>query len=236
MAWITSTQARLQAAADATALAGARQLMSGFVAFHAPQATGTAAIITSAESSAKTYAQSFAGYNAAGGVGSLTLSSSNVEFGYTNSSGSYSKAASGAYPNTCKVTLRLDGSANRALPLFFAPVLGMSNKTLTATAAATIYTGSTVSSFNTAANINGGLLPVALDANAWANFYATGVSPDGTVHLGSNGLPQAADLPLARQRPRELRPPERRPARDQHAGLQQLDRQRPHFQRSRISQ
>ena len=196
MAWIASTQASLQADADAAALAGVRQLMSGYVQYNYPQATGQAAIITSAESSATTYAQNFAGYNGAGGVASLSLSSSDIEFGYTTSSGSYSKVSgSSVYPNTCKVVLRRDGSANGPLSLFFAPVMGIQTTSLTATAAATIYTATTVTGFNTSAGINGGLLPLALDVNVWTNFYATGASSDGTVHVGSNGSPQLQVYP-----------------------------------------
>jgi hypothetical protein len=44
-------------------------------------------------------------------------------------------------------------------------------------------------------NVNGVLLPVAMDVNAWTNFYATGQSPDGVVHLGSNGKPQLQVYP-----------------------------------------
>ncbi|MEI8374371.1 MAG: pilus assembly protein TadG-related protein [Planctomycetota bacterium] len=195
MAWIASTKARLQAAADAAAVSGARQLINGYVLFNAPLATGKEYIISSAETSAKTYAKNFASYNGAGGVDSLTLNDSDIEFGYTSSSGSYSTTLSGKFPNTCKVTLRRDGSANGSLALFFAPVLGISTTAVTATASATIYTGTTVSSFNYAAGINGGLLPVGLDVNVWTTFYATGTSPDGVVHRASNGSPQLQIYP-----------------------------------------
>jgi hypothetical protein len=71
----------------------------------------------------------------------------------------------------------------------------MSNTTVTATATSVIYTASSLSSFNTSLNVNGVLLPVAMDVNAWTNFYATGQSPDGVVHLGSNGKPQLLIYP-----------------------------------------
>jgi hypothetical protein len=66
---------------------------------------------------------------------------------------------------------------------------------LTATARAVIYTSSSISSFNSSAGINGDLLPATLDVNAWTNFYATGQSPDGTVHTGGNGQPQLQIYP-----------------------------------------
>jgi hypothetical protein len=78
--------------------------------------------------------------------------------------------------------------------LFFAPVLGMSTTTVTATATSVIYTASSISSFNTG-GVNGVLLPVTMDVTAWTNFYATGQSPDGVVHLGANGLPQLQIYP-----------------------------------------
>jgi Flp pilus assembly protein TadG len=196
MAWVCATQAALQDAADNAAAAGAAQLANGFVQFNAPQASGQATIISNAESSATTFATNFCGYNNAGGVSSLTLTASDIKFGYTTSSGSYSTVSgSSVYPNTVKVTVRRDSSANGSLALFFAPIMGIQTASLTATAAATIYTGSSVSSFNYSAGINGGMLPVAMDVNAWATFYATGASPDGTVHLGSNGLPQLQIYP-----------------------------------------
>jgi Flp pilus assembly protein TadG len=196
MAWIASSKAKLQAAADAAALAGVRQLMDGYVAFNAPLATGKDTIISNAEALAMTFAKNFASYNGAGGVGSLALNDSDIEFGYTTSSGSYSTVSgSSVFPNTCKVTLRLDSSANGVLPLFFAPVLGMQSTTVTATASAVIYTATKVTSFDSAAGINGGLLPLALDVNAWTSFYATGQSPDGIVHRGSNGSPQMLVYP-----------------------------------------
>jgi Flp pilus assembly protein TadG len=196
LAWIASTKSRLQAAADAAAEAGARQLIDGYVLFNYPLATGKATIISNAEASARAYAKSFASYNGAGGVSSLALNDSDVEFGYTNSAGVYTAlSGSSVYPNTCKVTLRRDSTANGALRLFFAPVLGTSSTTLTASATAVIYTSTSVSSFNANAGINGGMLPVALDVNAWTTFYATGASPDGVVHRGTNGLPQLKVYP-----------------------------------------
>jgi Flp pilus assembly protein TadG len=196
VAWIASAKSRLQAAADAAVLAGARQLMSGYVAYNGPQATGLPTIITTAESSAKTYAKNFASYNGAGNVNSLTLADADIEFGYTNKTGGYTKlTGTTTFPNTMKVTLRLDGTNNTSLGLFFAPILGMSSTTVTATATSVIYTASSISSFNTSLNVNGVLLPVAMDASAWTNFYATGQSPDGVVHLGSNGMPQLLIYP-----------------------------------------
>jgi len=195
-AWIAASKAKLQAAADAATLAGARQLASGFNTYNSTAPSGQAAFITSTETNAKTYAKNFAGYNAAGGVSSLTLADADIEFGYTNSAGTYTKlSGTSTYPNTIKVTLRLDGPSNNALKLFFAPVLGMSSTTVTAASTAVIYVSGNITGFNSSLGINGLLLPVALDINNWNTFISTGVSPDGNTHLGPNGKPQLQVYP-----------------------------------------
>ncbi len=195
-AWIAASKAKLQAAADAATLAGARQLASRFNTYNSTAPSGQAAFITSTETSAKTYAKNFASYNAAGGVSSLVLADADIEFGYTNTAGTYTKlSGTSTYPNTIKATLRLDGSSNAALSLFFAPVLGMSSTTVTATATAVIYVTGNITGFNSSLGVNGKMLPVALDIGAWNTFIATGVSPDGTTHLGPNGKPQLQVYP-----------------------------------------
>jgi len=196
MAWIAATKSRLQAAADAAVLAGARQLSSNFNSYSTSPQNGQAAILTSAEAAAKTYAKSFAGYNAAGNVGSLTLADADVVFGYTTKTGTYSVlSGTSQYPNTITVTLRLDGTNNAALGLFFAPMLGVPSTTVTATASSVIYVSGQITGFNSSLGINGLLMPVALDVNAWNTFIATGVSPDGTTQLGTNGQPQLQVYP-----------------------------------------
>jgi Flp pilus assembly protein TadG len=194
--WMSLSQSELQNAADSAALAGAGQLMSPAVQFSLPQNTAAnqASILSAAETSAKTYAKNFASYNRAGGVSSLVLLDSDIEFGLTDSSGNYTKYTgnptyANSFPNTIKVTLRLDGTSggNGPLGLFFGSVLGTSNVNLTATASATIYAG-TVDNFSSTPNA--GLLPMTMDVNAWNTFLATGQSSDGAIHTDANGLPQ----------------------------------------------
>jgi Flp pilus assembly protein TadG len=194
--WMSLSQSELQNAADAAALAGAGQLMSPSVQFSLPKNTATnqASILSAAETSAKTYAKNFASYNRAGGVSSLVLLDSDIEFGLTDSNGNYTKYTGNAtyansFPNTIKVTLRLDSTSggNGPLGLFFGSVLGTNNVNLTAAASATIYTG-TVDNFSSTPNT--GLLPLTLDVSAWNTFLATGQSSDGIIHTDANGLPQ----------------------------------------------
>ena len=153
--WMVVAESELQDAADAAALAGAGQLMSPSVQFSLPGQTSTnkASILSATQASATTYAKNFASYNRAGAVKNLVLLGQDVEFGLTDAKGSYTKYTGNSlyatsFPNTIKVTLRMDNTqgGNGPLGLFFGPVLGQSSVNLTATASATIYTG-TVDNF-----------------------------------------------------------------------------------------
>ena len=186
---VVLSETELQSAADAAALAGAGQLMQGFVQYNLPgqSASNQSSILSTAESNARTYAKSFASYNASGGVSSLTLNDSDIEFGFTDANNNYTSAPTyKGYPNTIKVTMRRDSSANGALSLFFAPVLGVKNQNLKTTASATLYGGS-INSFS--APPGAGVLPATYDVNAWNNFIATGQNPDGIASSAANGYP-----------------------------------------------
>ena len=113
IAWLVQSRSDLQNAADAAALAGAEQLMNGYVQYSLPGQTGKSTILNTAETSAKTYAKNFASYNTAGGVSSLTLNDADIEFGFTDASKNYTACPTySGFPNTVKVTMRLDSSAN----------------------------------------------------------------------------------------------------------------------------
>lgn len=193
--WIALTKAELQDAADAAALAGADQLMNGFVQFNSPGQTNKDQILSQSKQLAISAAQQYASYNGTRGVSSLKLDSGDVEFGFTGATGNYTPLASnGIFPNTIKVTLRRDATANGSLNLFFAPVLGQSSANVQVVAAATLYSGR-MTSMNGYLPNNGTLLPLALDINFWNQFLATGQSQDGTINLGSNGAPQLPVYP-----------------------------------------
>ena len=194
LGWITATQSELQNAADSAALAAAGQMIDGYTLYNLPTQANKAAILATAEQNAVTYAQQFASYNGAGDVSSLALNAGDVTFGFTNSSGAFTPAPTfTGYPNTVKVTVRRDSSANGPLGLFFAAAIGTANISLTATASATVYASSAnngFTGFNSSAPGNGSFMPLVLDDNVWNTFLATGVSSDGTVHAGPNGSPQ----------------------------------------------
>jgi Flp pilus assembly protein TadG len=192
-AWIVQSRSDLQSAADAAALAGAEQLMNGFVQYSLPGQTLQTSILATAETSAKTYAKNFASYNTAGGVSTLTLKDADIEFGYTDASNNYTAAPTySGFPNTVKVTMRLDSSANGALKLFFAPIFGIGSTNVQATAAATIYTAN-INSFQSTPGV--GMLPMTLDINAWNSYLQNGTSSDGSVHTSANGAPQMQIYP-----------------------------------------
>jgi Flp pilus assembly protein TadG len=193
--YMTLAQSELQSAADAAALAGAGQLMQGFVQYNLPNQTGTnkASIQSTAQASARTGARTYAGYNACGDVKSLTLNDSDIEFGFTDANNNYTPQPTyTGYPNTVKVTLRRDSSANGALGLFFAPVLGAKSQNLQATASATIFAG-TINSFTAPPTTR--VLPVTYDVNDWKNFVATGLDPDGNISLDINSNPELRIYP-----------------------------------------
>jgi Flp pilus assembly protein TadG len=200
--YIVAVKSELQNAADAAALAGAQQLQQLYVQYYAPGQTSdnqfqiyTTATTNTQTSGCPTYAaEQFASYNQAGGV-SVTVPDSDVTFSYWDGTNASMPASYPTYfPNTVTVVTRRDSSANGPLGLFFGRILGIGSIELTATASATIYAGD-VSSLQVIPGVDAHILPVALDVNVWKQFYQTGLSPDGTIHLGANGLPQLQVYP-----------------------------------------
>jgi Flp pilus assembly protein TadG len=194
--WMVLVKADLQNAADAAALAGVRPLMDGYVNYQLATTTAQkTTLLNAATATATTNAQTYAGYNGAGGVASLSLKSGDIQFGFTDASGNYTTGGT-SYPNTIKVTLRRDGVANGALPLFFAPVFGIKTASLTASAAATMY-GGAVDSINSSPTSNLRMLPMTYDVNAWSSFVSTGLDPDGN-QTTYNGNPAIQVYPSVR--------------------------------------
>jgi Flp pilus assembly protein TadG len=190
LGWITHSNNELQAAADASALAAAGNLGDGFVQYYLPgmSAQQQATVLGAARTQASTAAKTYAGYNKAGDVTSLTLLDADIEFGFTDGTGKYTPLPTyTGYPNTVKVTLRRNASANGALPLFFGRVLGINTVDLSATATAALQ-GGTVNGFQSS-TINTRILPMTYDVNNWNNFFKTGQSPDGTTSVAPNGMP-----------------------------------------------
>jgi len=174
----------LQSTADAAALAGAEKLQELYVQYNMPGQLTQSTILDTATGnttgSPMATAEKFAYLNKAGNV-SITLLDRDVHFGFTDAKGNFTYPYVG-FPNTIEVTVRRDETANTSLQLFFGGILGMKTIDLQAKARATIYSG-TVSSLQVIPGVDAHILPVALDYKVWDQFYATGQSPDGTIHM-----------------------------------------------------
>ena len=193
--WIAVSQSELQNSADASAFAGVRPLMNGYVQYNLATTSGAkSTILANSLASARANAIQYAAYNAAGGTKTLVLNTGDIEFGFLDAANNYTAQPDfTGFPNTIKVVLRRDGQANQPLSLFFGAILGTSTTNLNATASATAYTG-TINSF-TQTTVNSGMLPVTYDVNHWNNFLKTGQSPDGTTLTDANGIPEIQAYP-----------------------------------------
>jgi len=188
----------LQSTADSAALAGAEKLQELYVQYNMPGQLTQSSILATATGnspgSPTATAKKFSALNKAGNV-SIKLLREDVHYGFTDASGNYTYPYAG-FPNTIEVTVRRDETANTPLQLFFGGILGMQTIDLQATARATIYSGS-VSSLQVIPGVDAHILPVALDYKVWDQFYATGLSPDGTIHTNANnGYPELQVYPF----------------------------------------
>lgn len=216
LGWIVLVQADLQNAADSAALAGADALMDGYAKFvqaadpssyqllpngrrkkiKTTVTTAQTTTVTQSKQSAIDAAKLYASYNSAGGVASLTLNDSDVELGYVDSTGTYSSTVpTGSFPNSVKVTVRRDSTANGTLGLFFGPAVNRSTVDLTASAVATIYTAD-IDSFKNDPSFKAKMLPMTYDVNHWNTYVFSGKGPDGSAGItDSNGVPELQIYP-----------------------------------------
>jgi hypothetical protein len=143
-------------------------------------------------------AEQIAASNKAGNV-NITVLDQDVSFGFLDANGTYHsdyRNYNGGFPNSITVIARRDNVANNPVSLFFAPIFGMSSKQLYATATSTVYAQDVMNLqvyawLRTGQSIGAHILPVALDVNIWNYFYTSkGLSPDGQMHLASNGSPE----------------------------------------------
>lgn len=191
--WLVLAQSELQNTADSAALAGANKLGDNYALYSLPtQSTDDdykATLVSGAVAAGRATAKNYAAYNSAGSVSNLTLLDSDIDVGFIDAKGVYTSYSSNPnnYPNTVKVTMRRDASANSPLKLFFAPMIGVSSMNMTASAGATIY-GGTISSFKVGSS-NTGLMPVTFDVNHWNGFIKTGQDADGNATKDGNGNP-----------------------------------------------
>jgi hypothetical protein len=196
--YICRVQSELQNAADAAALAGAREAMQAAVRTD----VDTDELAADISSAALSKAQEIAAANRAGGV-SLTLRPADVVVGYDAQPGSEPISAwtwGNPPPNCVQVTTRRDGEANGALPLIFGRVLGRNYSHLSATATAAFHPGRfRVTGFKgNSSGPNARLLPIAISVDTWNQFMTSGHSPDGVRYDGfsvETVLPNSDTLP-----------------------------------------
>jgi hypothetical protein len=171
---------------------------SGYAAYGLASAPGAnpdqPTVLSNTQANARMLAKLHAAYNSCGGVTSLQLVDADIEFGYTSggpnatpptTSYTYSTTGTG-FTNTCKVTLRMDGSNNNgALNLFIAPAaFGVSTQNVVATAAATVMRANANNAWVIPPQGSVRILPFAFDINLW-NAWADNLATNG----GSSTLP-----------------------------------------------
>jgi hypothetical protein len=200
LGWISLAKVELKSAADSAAIAAANQLAEGYVLYNLPNQSRKEAIQSTSQTTARTFAQRFAGYNRAGGVALSQVNDSDVQFGFTDAANHFYPASQwNGHPNTVRVTLRRDATANGAVDLFFGRLLGINSASIEASAAATVFTGTAVQSFRPGKGL---LLPVALDVGVWNAYLTTQgqvpVSPtDPKSWTGGPGLENTLGLNFA---------------------------------------
>jgi hypothetical protein len=202
--FIAETTMELQNAADPAALAAAEQLPPYYVEYYSPGSSQySSTTVSSAQTAAALFAKNYASFHRAGETTSLVLDTTNdFVLGYQDNSTPFTTTEpTNTFPNTVQVTLRLNGgeATNPQLGLFFAPALGLSQLTVTATARATIYNGD-ISGFSGA---DAKLLPVTLDQEVWQQFLLTGQGnlPDFNFSAPTSDAPGNAPSPAVANAP-----------------------------------
>jgi hypothetical protein len=169
IAYIVKVRKELQNAADATALAGASQVLHRSLVEGSPNTA-------LAKDAVRLEAQAFARRNVAGGV-SLNLGlnlnddpDGDIVAGYLENPADLTEPLDfEQFPNSVRVRLRRDTVQNGSLALFFARVLGINTQDLRATATATQKGDIRGFRIQTPGRRNPKLLPFALDAVVWDN-------------------------------------------------------------------
>ena len=208
--WIVGTKGELQNASDAASLAATRRLGQLHTRYQFASPGQKSKYLSDAAQSARNDAMRVASANSAGEVANLALDSSDLELLYMNPDGTTSSPGT-RFPNAASVRLRRDASFNGALPLFLAPLIGVSESQLEAPSTSALFSGHvtrfsfTDSSGNGSSDSSSGggwqfdwtegqgsgfscsLLPVTFDVQDWVRFVETQYSPNGKIVTDSSG-------------------------------------------------
>lgn len=194
--FITAARSQMRNASDAAALAACQELPDGLGL--APKKSGT-----SVKSAAGGVASQLASLHRAGEVPSLTVSpSTDLRFGnreWNASQHRWIETWDVSPFNMVQVTIRRDqvggSGGDRALNLFFAPVLNQRNASIHVSSTAALLPavgfGLPSGSLKTV-----GILPIALDVPTWDNLVLNNSGPDsysynpntGKVSAGTDGI------------------------------------------------
>ena len=225
------TKSGLQNGADSAAAAGAAALLQGYATYATPSQPNPSGVISSTQTKATTWCANYAGYNGAADVASLKLVSNDVVYGYMNSAGVTSTNFSGfpntvsvtvRRDGTSNPTLSmffaqvigtstLTQTATASATIYTGLISsfnpngggeGASFNTVAANGTSPgAYGGWGASYGNSGSSWKCKLLPVAFDVNEWNDFLASGVSPDGSIHLDSTFTPQIQVYPSPKNSP-----------------------------------
>ncbi len=209
LGYIALVRAELQNAADASALAGAMELLDKSLLQGGSQTTAT--------NKARTQAYNFAHNNMAGGVAlAPDLNSSNTATGdilcgyFTNPSDAAETMSltppTGALYNAVQVRVYRasthTGVGNGPVSLFFANALSQGTKNLQATATACIQGAVTGFKAQTPGRDFCWVLPYALDIDVWNDQIVNGNGPDdwtrsstATITSGGDNIPETKLFP-----------------------------------------
>lgn len=183
--YVVTTKGQLQNAADAGALSGLLELADGL---------GSGALVTPdvAAEQARLAAVATVSENRAGDRSSVFADvARDVRIGryaYNSATGTYAKVWGVPPYNMVEVTLRRDqpGSTNgdNPLQLFFAPVMGTDQATLSVTSTAVLPVGAGI---GTSGDGLTGVLPITLDVETWDNLIEHGIGTDYFTYNEATG-------------------------------------------------
>jgi Flp pilus assembly protein TadG len=202
---------QLQIAADAAALAGARQLADNTRVAYSTD-------ISSEISAAQTLATSVAQANSVLGAAPVVNSGggggggpSDIVVGYANPSSTPASVSSGAsytLYNAVQVTLSRSGSHGGVIPTFFGGILGITNPDVSVTSIA-ICQPYTIAGFKSVNSLSAYLLPIVIDSTTYNSMINTNGrsasstsdvysynSSTGAVSGGSDGVYESAIFPV----------------------------------------
>jgi Flp pilus assembly protein TadG len=183
--YVAMTKGQLQNAADAGALAGLLELGDGL-------GLGAALTADEAAEAAAQAAVATVGANRAANLNTVFADAARDvrvgNYSYDADTGAWVKQWGVSPYNMIEVTLHRDqpGSANGdgPLDLFFAPVLGSNQATLSVTSTAVLPPGAGISLGNDGW---ASVLPITLDLDTWQNLVNNGVGSDNYTYDESTG-------------------------------------------------